>query len=77
MSGAGHYALSVHERAAAVEQFRRAAAAEVGLMAAVNAALAELTASDAAACGRAVDELRRHDDLHTLSLSAMLPQHER
>jgi hypothetical protein len=46
-------------------------------MAAVSAALAELAASDAAACSRAVDELRRHDNLHTLSLSAMLPQHER
>ncbi len=60
-----------------MEHFRRAAAAEVGPMAAVSAALAELAASDAAACSRAVDELRRHDNLHTLSLSAMLPQHER
>ena len=74
---AGHYALTANEQAAAVMQFRLAAAAGVGPLAAVNAALAELSVGDAAACSRAVDELRRHDNLHTLSVSAALPQHER
>ncbi len=73
---AGHYALSVNDRAAAVAHFRLAAGSGPGVLASVNAALAEVAAGDAAAAGRAVDELQRHN-LHTLSVSSELPTHER
>ena len=73
---AGHYALSVNDRTAAVAHFRLAAGSGAGVLASVNAALAEVAAGDAAAAGRAVDELRRHN-LHTLSVSSELPTHER
>ena len=56
--------------------FRLAAGSGDGLLASVNAALAEVAAGDAAAAGRAVDELQHHN-LHTLSVSSELPTHER